>query len=129
MEDDFLNIDPRSQMPALCNYEMMKQRVGSLVRVIGRIIAVDKKNIIIQTPDGGKVTLILSQQDNFQIAQVVEVRAVVRAETRQKGSNIYLQQYGQMYIWGNKINMELLNTAIKLLNHPKAFNTSNLIYD
>ncbi|CDR96082.1 hypothetical protein BBBOND_0212240 [Babesia bigemina] len=51
--------------------------------------------------------------------QVVEIYAVVLLDTRQRGNTIYLQQYGQMHKWDDSTNMEHLNAAIVLTNHPR----------
>ncbi|GFE55583.1 kinase family protein, putative [Babesia ovis] len=104
MEEDLLCVDTKSQMAMLCNFEMMKQRIGDSIRTIGIVLSAEGTNAVIQTVDGGKVSCILGQDEGLVTSQVVEISAV---------------QYGQIYRWDDLPDLSHLNSTIKLLNNPR----------
>ncbi|GIX64935.1 replication protein A3 [Babesia caballi] len=76
-------------------------------------------NLVMQTPDGAKVMCVVGQNAGLKTMQVVEIYAVVLSGANRSEHNLYLQQYGQIYRWDDMTNMGHLDSAIKLMDHPR----------
>ncbi|KAG6440127.1 Replication factor A protein 3 family protein [Babesia bovis T2Bo] len=119
MGEDFLSLDTKSQIPPLCNFETMKNRIGTSVRVIGQILSSESNSLVLQTSDGAKISCIFPQDAAAGLSGIVELYAVVASDDRQRGHGIYLQQYGDIHKWEDEIDMSYINKVIVLSGDPR----------
>ncbi|KAK1937514.1 hypothetical protein X943_002473 [Babesia divergens] len=119
MDESLTNSDPRTQLPKLCNFEMLNGMIGSHVRLVGRVLSNEGGNLVLESPDGAKVLCVIKQPAAHDLSQVVEITGVVMSSPQSRGASIHLEQYGTIHNWDDHVNLEHLNDAIRYTNQQR----------